>query len=125
MAAPMIKAAFASLSRRGPSGTKAQELSPKLIYAAAAVAITVIAVAGILGGLSWPTAIVCGLVASLWMWLAGVIVAQTTGITDWSPISGMALIGIALLLGIAGRGRSPCASRWAARSRSRCRRRPT
>lgn len=107
MAAPMIKAAFASLSRRGPGGTQAQELPPKLIYAAAAAAITVVAVAGVLGGLSFGTAVVCGLVAALWMWLAGIIVAQSTGLTDWSPISGMALIGIALLLAIAGKGAVP------------------
>jgi len=34
------------------------------------------------------------------MWLAGVIVAQTTGVTDWSPISGMALISIVLMMTI-------------------------
>ncbi|HET6204518.1 MAG TPA: OPT/YSL family transporter [Planctomycetota bacterium] len=107
MAAPMIKAAFASLSRKGPAGAKAQELSVGLIVVAALLSFAVVALAGNLGGLPWETALVCGAVASFWIWLAGVIVAQTTGVTDWSPISGMSLIGIAALLAIAGKAAVP------------------
>lgn len=98
LAWPMIRAAFQSLSRGASKGTTAQELSPKLLYGAAALSVAVVSLAGVRAGLPIPIAVLAGIVASLWMWLAGVIVAQTTGVTDWSPISGMALIGIALTL---------------------------
>lgn len=100
LAWPMIKAAFQSLARGSAKGTSSQELSPKLLYGAAAIAVLVITYAGVHAGLSIPIAAIAGIVAALWMWLAGVIVAQTTGVTDWSPISGMALISIVLMMTI-------------------------
>ncbi|MDA8620992.1 OPT/YSL family transporter, partial [Planctomycetota bacterium] len=39
-----------------------------------------------------------------WLWLASLVVAQTTGRTDWSPLSGLSLIAIAILMGILGPG---------------------
>lgn len=49
-------------------------------------------------------AAIIALVGSLWIWLAGIIIAQCTGMTDWSPISGMALLTIVLVLALAGSG---------------------
>jgi uncharacterized oligopeptide transporter (OPT) family protein len=40
--------------------------------------------------------------AGVWMWLSGLVVAQTTGRTNWSPLSGLALIAIAILMSITG-----------------------
>lgn len=42
------------------------------------------------------------LAGGLWLWVAGLVVAQTTGRTDWSPLSGLALIAIAIMMGILG-----------------------
>lgn len=44
------------------------------------------------------------LIGSLWIWFAGIIIAQCTGMTDWSPISGMALITVVLIMMLAGTG---------------------
>jgi uncharacterized oligopeptide transporter (OPT) family protein len=44
------------------------------------------------------------LVGTLWIWFAGIIIAQATGMTDWSPISGMALLTVVLVLLMAGTG---------------------
>ncbi len=107
LAAPMIRAAFASLSRKGPAGTKSQELPAPLIGVAAVLSFAVVFVAGSLGGLSPGKAVACGLVATFWIWLAGLIVSQAMGVTDWAPISGMSLIGIAALLAIAGKDAVP------------------
>lgn len=104
LAWPMIRAAFQSLARGSKAGVKSQELPPSLLYVAAGISIVVVTGIGVSLGLTIGTAIVAGLVASAWMWLAGVIVAQTTGVTDWSPISGMALIAIVLLLLVVGTG---------------------
>lgn len=58
---------------------------------------------GWLAGLPpWLGRIVIGLVAAVWIWFAGIIIAQCTGMTDWSPISGMALLTVVLVLLLAG-----------------------
>jgi uncharacterized oligopeptide transporter (OPT) family protein len=46
---------------------------------------------------------IIALIGAAWIWFAGIIIAQCTGMTDWSPISGMALITIVLVLVLAGR----------------------
>lgn len=49
-------------------------------------------------------AAIIALAGSIWIWLAGVIIAQCTGMTDWSPISGMALLTVVIVLALAGSG---------------------
>jgi uncharacterized oligopeptide transporter (OPT) family protein len=48
-------------------------------------------------------AVLVSVVGTLWLALAGVIVAQATGMTDWSPISGLTLISVVIILGLADR----------------------
>ncbi len=47
---------------------------------------------------------IIAVVGVLWIWFAGIIIAQCTGMTDWSPISGMALLTVVLVLLLAGSG---------------------
>jgi|GEM_PF-622640 len=49
-------------------------------------------------------AAIIAVVGALWIWFAGIIIAQCTGMTDWSPISGMALLTVVLVLLLAGTG---------------------
>jgi uncharacterized oligopeptide transporter (OPT) family protein len=42
------------------------------------------------------------IVGALWIWFAGIIIAQCTGMTDWSPISGMALLTVVLVMLLGG-----------------------
>ena len=49
-------------------------------------------------------ALIIALVGAAWIWFAGIIIAQCTGMTDWSPISGMALLTVVLVLLLAGTG---------------------
>ena len=44
------------------------------------------------------------LVGVAWIWFAGIIIAQCTGLSDWSPISGMALLTVVLVMLLAGTG---------------------
>ena len=53
---------------------------------------------------SWITAGIVTIAGGLWLGLASLVVAQTTGRTDWSPLSGLALIAIAILMFIMGTG---------------------
>lgn len=43
-------------------------------------------------------------VAVMWVWLASIIISQCTGLTDWSPISGLALLTVVLVMMLAGVG---------------------
>lgn len=45
---------------------------------------------------------IIALVGGMWIWFAGIIISQCTGMTDWSPISGMALLTVVLVLFLAG-----------------------
>lgn len=47
---------------------------------------------------------IIAIVGALWIWFAGIIIAQCTGMTDWSPISGMALLTVVLVMVLAGPG---------------------
>ncbi|QKK07393.1 MAG: hypothetical protein HND58_03985 [Planctomycetota bacterium] len=49
-------------------------------------------------------AAIIAVVGVLWIWFAGIIIAQCTGMTDWSPISGMALLTVVLVLLLSGSG---------------------
>ncbi|TVQ58931.1 MAG: hypothetical protein EA379_12330 [Phycisphaerales bacterium] len=49
-------------------------------------------------------ALIIALVGAAWIWFAGIIIAQCTGMTDWSPISGMALLTVVLVMLLAGTG---------------------
>ncbi len=49
-------------------------------------------------------AAVIAIVGALWIWFAGIIIAQCTGMTDWSPISGMALLTVVIVMLLAGTG---------------------
>ena len=49
-------------------------------------------------GVSLVQAIVSAVVGTVWLGLAGLIVAQATGMTDISPMSGMALISVTLMM---------------------------
>ena len=49
-------------------------------------------------------AFIIALIGAGWIWFAGIIIAQCTGMTDWSPISGMALITVVLVMMLSGVG---------------------
>jgi uncharacterized oligopeptide transporter (OPT) family protein len=58
---------------------------------------------GLLSGLNHHVAsLIIALVGGIWIWFAGIIIAQCTGMTDWSPISGMALITVVLIMALGG-----------------------
>jgi len=107
VAFPSIKAAVVSLhkaSKRKGKG-KSEELPIKYAYIAAIAAFIVLfLVTKFISDFTILRSFLIAVVGVAWMWLAGIIVAQCTGRTDWSPISGLALIGvtIVLMIGVAG-----------------------
>jgi len=52
--------------------------------------------------ISLPRAALLALLGVLWVWIAGVIVSECVGRTNWSPLSGMTLIAVTILISLAG-----------------------
>lgn len=55
-------------------------------------------------GMTWGLATLMAVLGTVWIWIAGVIVAECIGRTNWSPLSGMTLIAVTLLIVIAQSG---------------------
>lgn len=101
LAAPMMRAAFLSL--RGAK-TGGEELSVRWMYLGVGASLVLLSAAAYVEApevAGWRIA-ATALAGTVWMWLAGVIVAQCTGMTNWSPVSGMALLAVAMVLYITG-----------------------
>jgi putative OPT family oligopeptide transporter len=102
VAFPMILSAVRSMqsAARSNAAISKDEMPIKLLYIAiggAAVLLAVIAVMstdkmGIGRGL------LMAVVGTLWIWIAGVILSEAIGRTNWSPLSGMTLIAVTLLI---------------------------
>lgn len=104
VALPALKSAFGSL-KSSPAGGAREEVSMRVLTVGAGIGFVMLLVATWLSGggnVSWGTALIAAVAGTLWLWIAGLVVAQTTGRTDWSPLSGLALIAIAIMMGIMG-----------------------
>ncbi len=105
VAFPAIKSAVASLASAaktaGAGGSKvgSDEMPLWVLIAGSVAAVVLFFIAALITpGVSAGQAIVAAVVGTLWLGLAGLIVAQATGMTDISPMSGMALISVTLMM---------------------------
>lgn len=101
---PAIVSAFKSLASASKvagvaKDTEREELSIVAIVIGVISAMALMMGASLLTpGVTVPQAFVSALVGVLWAGVAGLIVAQATGMTDISPMSGMALISVTLMM---------------------------
>ena len=102
---PAIKSAFASLSSAAKtvsSGGKkvgSDELSINVVIVGMVGAMVLFFFGSLMtDGITVTQALVSSVVGTIWLGLAGLIVAQATGMTDISPMSGMALISVTLMM---------------------------
>ena len=97
---PAMREALRTL-HEARSGT--EELPVGVLYAGAVAAFAVLLVTTrVAAGLDTGPAFALSLFGTTWLWLAGVIVAQCTGMTDWSPVSGLALVAVTVGLLLVG-----------------------
>lgn len=113
-ALPSIREALKSLAtvRSRGSGRHSQELGLGVLTLAAVAATIGLFVAadlliggegGWLGSLNpHLKSFIVALIGAAWIWFGGIIIAQCTGMTDWSPISGMALLTVVLVMLLVG-----------------------
>lgn len=105
---PLIRSAFKSMQdaakeKSADGRTLADELPINLLYAGivvGALALTAIAYftakeMTLLRALGMAT------LGTIWIWVAGVIVSECLGRTNWNPLSGMTLIAVTILILIA------------------------
>jgi putative OPT family oligopeptide transporter len=105
LAFPLISSAIKSMQQASKTGKSISkdEMPVKLLYigiVGAAVLLFVIAYnstteIGIVRGL------IMALLGTLWIWIAGVVLSECIGRTNWSPLSGMTLIAVTILVIIA------------------------
>ncbi len=114
---PAIRESFKSIAGAGKTGRSSEDLGLKAIIIGAVLATGLLFIVsevmhlksttdptGLLKDLpSWLRHGVVALVGVAWIWFAGIIIAQCVGMTDWSPVSGMALITVVLVLFLAGK----------------------
>ncbi len=96
---PAIKATIKSFNLSTIGSNENDELSISLLYKVIGGAFILFVASGYFtSDISLFTAIVISFVSTIWLMFAGIIVSQATGMTDWTPISGMSLIAVALLM---------------------------
>ena len=102
LALPLIVSTVKSMQKSSSvdTGTTNDEMPIRLLYFAiigAAIVLAIIAVSsaqsvGIVRGIAM------AILGTLWIWMSGIILSEAIGRTNWSPLSGMTLIGITLLI---------------------------
>jgi putative OPT family oligopeptide transporter len=102
VAFPMILSAVRSMQNAAKSNSvmSRDEMPIKLLYigiGGAAILLTVIAVLST-EKMGIGRGILMAVVGTLWIWIAGVILSEAIGRTNWSPLSGMTLIAVTLLI---------------------------
>ncbi len=96
---PALKATLKSFKTRNLKGQLSDEMSIRVLYIVVAAAFLLFFLAAYFtSDIGWFMSLVVSLVGTLWLWFAGIIVSQATGMTDWTPISGMSLLAVALLM---------------------------
>ena len=96
---PAIKATIKSFNVKALGSGSSDELPITLLYKVIGAAFVLFFMAGYFtSDISFFTAMIVSIVSTVWLLFAGIIVSQATGMTDWTPISGMSLIAVALLM---------------------------
>ncbi len=102
LASPLIVSAIKSMQKAAQvsTGKSNDEMPIKLLYFAvlgAAILLCFMAVKST-ESVGLGRGIAMALLGTLWIWMAGIILSEAIGRTNWSPLSGMTLVGITLLI---------------------------
>ncbi|MCP5091578.1 MAG: oligopeptide transporter OPT family protein [Gammaproteobacteria bacterium] len=102
LAFPLIVSAVRSMQKAASvsSDVSNDEMPIKMLYVAIVGAVVLLCVMAVTSveTVSLGRGIVMALLGTLWIWMAGIILSEAIGRTNWSPLSGMTLVGITLLI---------------------------
>ncbi|SET66454.1 putative oligopeptide transporter, OPT family [Nitrosomonas marina] len=111
MALPLIISSIRSMQHAAKSGASwsHDEMPINLLYGAVIGAVVLLIVIAVQSTeqMGWLRGLTMAAVGTLWIWIAGVILSECIGRTNWSPLSGMTLIAVTILILItSGLGRA-------------------
>ncbi|MDT8436179.1 MAG: OPT/YSL family transporter [Gemmatimonadota bacterium] len=102
LAFPLVTSAIRSMRDAAKARTEmaGDELPIQMLYLGVAGAFVVLMViaAYSVQEVGWGRGAIMAVLGTLWIWVAGVVLSECIGRTNWSPLSGMTLIGITLLI---------------------------
>jgi putative OPT family oligopeptide transporter len=102
LAAPLIISAVRSMQKatKVAAGNANEEMPIKLLYFAIIGAIILLCIMAVTSveSIGLGRGVLMALLGTLWIWIAGIILSEAIGRTNWSPLSGMTLVGITLLI---------------------------
>lgn len=105
---PLIMSALRSMHEASQQGEASEqqlqdEMPVRLLYLGViggAITLTLVAYYSV-DAISFPRAMAMAGLGTLWVWVAGIIVSECVGRTNWSPLSGMTLIAVTILILVA------------------------
>ena len=105
LAFPLVVAAVRSMQQaaKTKSAVSRDELPIKFLYMGIGGAVVLLAVTAVVAVPEiepWRM-ILMAVLGTIWVWLAGIVLSECIGRTQWSPLSGMTLIGITILIFVA------------------------
>ena len=102
LALPLIVSAIRSMQSAAKTGTamSKDEMPIKLLYIGIIGAVIVLAIVAVTSveEMGVVRGVVMALLGTIWIWMAGVILSECIGRTNWSPMSGMTLIAVTILI---------------------------
>ena len=110
---PLIFSAFramnsAAAQKSDGRAVRNDEMPIKFLYGAVAVGAVVLVMIAFssVEEMTIGLALTMAVLGTVWVWVAGVIVSECVGRTNWSPLSGMTLIAVTIIVLIAKSGLS-------------------
>ena len=102
LALPLMLSAVKSMHRasKTQSAVSRDELPIRMLYIAVAGAFVVLLIISELAvpNMTFWRGVSMAVLGTLWIWMSGVILSECIGRTNWSPLSGMTLIAITILI---------------------------
>ncbi|MDA1273729.1 MAG: OPT/YSL family transporter [Verrucomicrobia bacterium] len=102
LALPLMFSAVRSMhhASKTQSAVSRDEMPIRMLYAAVAAAFVVLLIISELSvpNMTFWRGVAMAVLGTLWIWMSGVILSECIGRTNWSPLSGMTLIAITMLI---------------------------
>ncbi|MFH2202876.1 MAG: OPT/YSL family transporter [Elusimicrobiota bacterium] len=106
---PAIMGAFrslqqaAQLAKSGKGKVESDEMPVQALYIGLVGSLVLLFFASFMASdIGLVRSVIVSVVGTVWIGVAGLIVAQATGLTDISPLSGLALIAVTMILAVTG-----------------------
>lgn len=102
LALPLIVSAIRSMQSAAKTGAamSKDEMPIKLLYVGITGAVIVLGIVAVTSveQMGIVRGFIMALLGTVWIWMAGVILSECIGRTNWSPMSGMTLIAVTILI---------------------------